>query len=182
MNEKVLNTLEFHKITSILADYAGSEPGRQMCTKLRPSSNPEWISHAQEETSAALSRLFKNDRISFGANKDIRALIKSMEIGRTANASELLSIGRLLTCTAELVRYGEKEHDDDPDDALTEYFSSLSPLPFLEKEISRCILSEEEIADDASAELKTIRRSFQIIGGRIHSQLTNMVNSTYRIL
>ena len=75
MNEKVLNTLEFHKITQILSSYAGSEPAKNMCLKLRPSSNMNWITKAQGETEAALSRLLRDDRISFGSNKDIRMLM-----------------------------------------------------------------------------------------------------------
>lgn len=179
MNEKVLRTLEYNKILNVLAEYAGSEPGKGMCLKLRPSGNPEWISNAQEETSAAFARLLKNDRISFGANRDIRAIVKSLDIGRTLTMSELLWISRLQTLVEELAKYGEKD-EDTKEDALDKYFNVLSPLPLLTKEISKCIISEDEMADDASSELKSIRRSRVSTEAKIHSELNKMVNSTYR--
>lgn len=180
MNEKVLNVLEYHKITQKLSTFAGSEPAVNMCLKLRPSSNYEWVLHAQAETEAALARLFRDDRISFGNNKDIRMTVKSASIGRTISAGELLSIARVLECAEALVKYGEKKNEDDPGDILDEYFSVLDPLPLVSREIRRCILAEDEISDDASSELKSIRKSYAIIGNRIHTQLNNMVNSTHR--
>ena len=180
MNEKVLKTLEFYKITDQIKEYAGSEPGKAMCDKLRPSSNLEWIREALEETDAALLRLVKNDRISFSSNSDIRATIKEAKIGQTLSARELLSIARLLTLTSELSTYGEKPDEDTPDDALSKYFDRLYTLPLLEKEIKRCIISDDEIADDASSTLSSIRKSYGVIGNRIHTHLTNMVNGSAR--
>ena len=180
MNEKVLRVLEYEKITQALSELAGSEPGQLMCKKLRPSSNREWILHAQEETEAAFNRLVKNDRISFGANRDIRGQVKNLKVGRTLSAKELLDIARLLECTALVKRYGTDGREDMNPDVLEDYFLCLDPLSTLSKEILRCIISEEEIADDASSELSSIRKSFAIISGRIHTQLNSMVNSTYR--
>lgn len=179
MNEKVLRVLEYHKVIEKLTSFAGSEPARKMCSNLRPSGNLEWIEESQNDTEAALLRLFKNDRISFGANKDIRAMIKSVEIGRTLSQIELLEIARLLECVNALCIYGEKK-DDDAEDVLDKYFNKLTALPLLKKEISRCIISEDEMADDASADLLKIRRSYEAIGSKIHTQLTKMVNDTYR--
>lgn len=179
MNEKVLKVLEYHKVIEKLAGFAGSEPARKMCENLRPSGNADWINKSQDETEAALLRLFKNDRLSFGANKDIRSMIKSVEIGRVLSIRELLEIARLLECVDSLLLYGEKKEDDEKD-VLDVYFERLSSLPLLRKEISRCIVNEEEIADDASGELLKIRRAFESIGAKIHSQLTKMVNDTYR--
>lgn len=180
MNEKVLNTLEFYKITEKLAGFAGSEPAAAMCRKLRPSSNYEWAVHAQEETEAALSRLIRDDRISFGNNKDIRMTMKAAALGRTISAGELLSIARVLECAEALVKYGEKKNEEEPGDILDPYFSVLNPLPSLSREIRRCIIADDEIADDASSELRSIRKSYGVIQGRIHSQLSNMVNSSHR--
>lgn len=180
MNEKVLKTLEFNKIIDILTDFAGSAPGKNMCQKLRPSGQADWIENAQNETEAAFSRLVKDDRISFGANVDVRAMLKSIEIGQVLTTSELLSIARLLTLTDELSTYGEKKEDTDADDALTHYFEELYPLPLIEKEIRRCIISDDEIADDASNELASIRKSYSVIGNRIHTHLNNMVNGSCR--
>ena len=180
MNAKALQILEFNKITEILAGFAGSEPGRLMCTRLCPSSNPEWIEKSQSETEAALNRLFKNDRISFGANRDLRGTVKELKIGRTLSAGELLSIARLLECCAAVSQYGTGGREDTPPDALDDYFLRLDPLPSLSKSIFRCIISEDEISNSASSELASIRKSYGIISGRIHTQLNSMVNSTYR--
>ncbi len=180
MNEKIIGILEYEKITSTLAGYAGSEPGRLMCERLRPSSNPEWIEHAQSETEAALKRLFVNDRLSFGANKDLRGTVKELNIGRSLSAAELLNIARLLECTAAVRHYGTDKREDAAPDVLEEYFLRLDPIPALSKEIFRCIISEDEISSSASNELSSIRKSYGVINGRIHSQLNSMVNSTYR--
>ena len=179
MNEKVLKTLEYYKITETLSEYAGSEPGKKICLGLRPSTNQEWITNGLNQTGAALSRLLINDRISFGANKDIRPILKSISIGHTATAGELLNIAGILTLTDELKKYGERP-DDEPEDDLSSMFEALYPLPLIEKEIRKCIISEDEIADDASHELASIRKSYAVYTGRIHSLLTNMVNNTCR--
>ena len=186
MNEKVLRILEFDKLTHILAEFAGSEPAKKICLSLRPSSNIEWIAHAQEETSAALSRLMRNDRLSFGANIDVRPFIKAVSIGKTLSAGDLLAIARLLTAVAEVRRYHENalqtsaHEDGKPIDCLDEYFNLLDPLDFLTDDINRCIISEEEISDDASPALREIRRNISSTSARIQSQLSKMVNDTYR--
>jgi len=182
MNAKVLHTLEYDKIVEILSGYAGSEPARRMCLNLRPSGNAEWIRDAQDETAAALQRLFKNDRISFGANVDLRKILQAAEKGRTLSMAELLSVARLLICTSALCDYESSfDNGETTDfDCLSRYFSVLDPLPPLAREISRCILSEEEMSDDASSRLKEIRGMFQTITGRIHSQLNHMVNTSCR--
>lgn len=180
MNEKILRILEFEKITDTLAGYAGSEPAKTMCHKLRPSSNPEWIEHAQSETEAALKRLFVNDRLSFGANKDIRGTVKDLKVGRSLSAAELLDIAKLLECSGDIKQYGTKDRDETLPDILEEYFLVLDPVPSLSKEIFRCIISADEISSSASSELSSIRKSYGIISGRIHTQLNSMVNSTYR--
>ena len=180
MNKKTLNTLEFNKILELLSENAGSEPGKKMCLGLCPSSNPEWIESSLLQTECAVNRLLKNDRISFGANKDIRVILKQVEKGHTASAEEILMIAGTLSLTDELIHYAQKEREDEPDDALTNVFNELVSLAPLEKEIRRIIISEDEIADNASRDLADIRSKTVITSERIHSGLTNMVNSTYR--
>ena len=174
-----MKTLEYNKILDTLAECAGSEPGKNMCRKLRPSGNFEWINKSLTETDDALKRLIKNDRVSFGANKDIRGMLKALEIEQTLSIPELLSLSRLLTLVNELACYGETGDNEDPD-SLTEFFDRLSPLPLLEREIGKCIISEDEVADDASAELKAIRRNRIATDAKIHSTLTKMVNGSHR--
>ncbi|MCQ2522522.1 MAG: endonuclease MutS2 [Lachnospiraceae bacterium] len=179
MNEKVLRILEFDKITEALSEHAGSEPGKKICLNLRPSSDKEWTEKALAETDAAFGRFVKDERISFGANKDVRGILKAAGIGRRLEASDLLTIARILELSEEVAAYGKKE-EDAPKDVLDEYFERIDPLGFLSKEIKKCILSEEEIADDASPSLKDIRRGKKIADDRIHRSLTEMVNGAYR--
>ncbi len=180
MNKKGLQILEYYKIISMLAEKASSEPGKALCEKLYPSTILEDIEEAQQETQDALSRLFSKGNISFGGNKDLGFAIKSLEIGSTLSISELLRIANMLENAARVKNYGRPEKDDDIPDSLTPYFEILQPLTPLANEIRRCILSEEEIADDASAALKHIRRQMRVIGDRVHTQLNSMLNTSMR--
>ena len=180
MNEKVLSTLEYHKIILQLTDHADSEPGKKLCSELVPETDLQVIRTAQSETRDALSRLFKRGSTSFGGNKDIGFSLKTLEIGSTLSAVELLKIAKLLNNVSRIKTYGKKEKEDTPEDSLDPYFDSLTPLTQLANEITRCILSEDEIADDASPALKNIRRQMTATGEKIHSQLISMVNGSYR--
>lgn len=180
MNQKVLNTLEYNKIIQALTDKADSEPGKRLCETLLPSIDLEEIKKMQTETKDALSRLFKTGSTSFGNNRDLGFSIKSLEIGSSLSASELLKIAGLLDNVNRIKTYGKKDRDDAPDDSLDGYFEQLTPLTQLAGEIYRCILSEEEIADDASPKLKSIRRNKQLTNEKIHSQLNSMLNGSYR--
>ncbi len=180
MNKKGLQILEYYKIISMLTDKASSEPGKAMCEKLYPSTNREEIESAQQETGDALSRLFAKSSISFHGNKDLGFAIKSLEIGSTLSISELIKIADMLENVARVKQYGRPEKEDTPPDSLTGYFELLQPLTPVSTEIRRCILSEEDIADDASPTLKHIRRQMQIVGDRVHTQLNSMLNGSMR--
>ncbi len=180
MNQKVLKTLEFNKIITILTDKADSEPGKKLCRELIPSTDLSEIRLAQQETKDGLTRLFKVGSTSFGNNRDLGFSIKSLEIGSTLSASELLKIAGMLENVSRIKTYGKKEREDAPGDSLDEYFEQLTPLTHISNEILRCILSEEEIADDASPKLKSIRRNKMHTNEKIHSQLTSMLNGSHR--
>ncbi|MBD5520781.1 MAG: endonuclease MutS2 [Lachnospiraceae bacterium] len=180
MNTKVLRTLEYNKIIDQLTDKATSAPGRELCQSLTPMTDLEQIRLAQTETADALSRLFKKGSTSFGGNKDLSFSIRSLEVGSTLSISELLSIASMLENVNRIKAYGRSDKEDAPTDTLSDYFNALEPLTPIANEIRRCILSEEEIADDASPTLKHIRRSMAITNDKIHSQLTSMVNGSYR--
>ena len=180
MNEKVLNTLEYTKIIQALTDFADSEPGKKVCSSLKPVTDLGEIRSAQAETRDALSRLFKQGSTSFGGNKDIGFTVKTLEIGSTLSAAELLKIAKLLDNVNRIKTYGRRDKEDSPSDTLDEYFEQLEPLTFLSNEINRCILAEDEFADDASPKLKSIRRSMVTTNDKIHSQLLSMVNGSYR--
>ncbi|NDO49623.1 endonuclease MutS2 [Lachnospiraceae bacterium MD335] len=180
MNEKALRILEYHKIINLLTDKATSAPGKELCHVLKPMTDIEKIEEAQRQTADAFSRLVKGDRANFSGNTDISYSIKALEIGSALSAAELLKIAASLACTARAKAFSRTERDDEIEDSLQRFFANLEPLTPLQNEINRCILSEEEIADDASAALKHIRRSISLTNDKIHSQLTNMVNGSYR--
>ncbi|MGN0384425.1 MAG: endonuclease MutS2 [Lachnospiraceae bacterium] len=180
MNKKVLHTLEYDKIIESLTDKADSEPGKALCRELIPEMDLEKVKQAQRETSDALSRILKYGSTSFGGNKDLGYSIKSLEIGSALSAPELLKIAAFLENTARIKSYGRGEKEDAGKDSLTPYFENLTPLSPVSEEIRRCILSEEEFADDASPELKRIRRSMAITGDKIHNQLNSLLNGSLR--
>lgn len=180
MNSKVLRVLEYHKIISHLTEKASSEPGRRLAQALVPMTDLEEIRTAQIQTADALGRLFAKGSTSFGNNKDLGMSIKSLEVGSVLSIAELLRIASFLENVNRIKAYGRRERDDIPGDSLDVYFDSLEPLTPLANEINRCILSEEEIADDASPALKRIRRSMAITNDRIHSQLNSMINGSLR--
>lgn len=180
MNEKVLRTLEYNKIIAMLTEKASSDPGRKLCMELIPSTDIDVITEAQKQTSDALSRLFKKGSTSFGGNKDIGYTLKSLSIGSTLSTSELLKIAGLLENVNRIKTYGRREREEEQRDSLDDFFDCLEPLTPLSNEIRRCILSEEEISDDASPGLKHIRRSMMLTNDKIHTQLTGMVNGSYR--
>lgn len=180
MNTKVLTTLEYNKIIDLLTEKADSEPGKKLCRDLVPSTDLSTIRTAQRETKDALARLFRIGNTSFGSNRDLGFSIRSLEIGSSLSMSELLKLASFLDNVSRIKTYGKKEREDLPNDSLDAYFEGLTPMTQLANEINRCILSEEEMADDASPKLKSIRRSKLSTNEKIHSQLTSMVNGAYR--
>lgn len=180
MNTKVLTTLEYNKIIDLLTEKADSEPGKKLCRELVPSTDLSAIRTAQRETKDALARLFRIGSTSFGSNRDLGFSIRSLEIGSSLSMSELLKLASFLDNVSRIKTYGKKEREDLPNDSLDAYFEGLTPMTQLANEINRCILSEEEMADDASPRLKSIRRSKLSTNEKIHSQLTSMVNGAYR--
>ena len=180
MNEKSLRILEYNKIIEMLSSKAHSKAGKLLCDGLKPIDNLNEVISSLQNTDDALKRLIKNGNISFAGNKDIRQSLLRLKKGSSLNALELLLICDLLEASSRVKSYLKKEHPDDEDDSLDKYYAMLEPLTKHSLEIRRCIISEDEIADDASSELKAIRRHIKGTNDKIHSELTRMVNTTYR--
>ncbi len=178
MNNKALKTLEYNKITDRLASHASSEPGIKLCRELQPMMDMNEIDSALKQTSDAVSRIFRHGSISFAGLKDIRPLTKALEVGSALGMSELLDICSLLKVAAGARRYGVSE--DEAADSLSGLFNDIYDIVDVRREIERCILSEDEIADDASAELKNIRRQMRICTERIRTELNSMLNGSDR--
>ena len=180
MNEKALRTLEYTKIIERLTELAGSSIGKELCRNLKPSSNLAEIEAAQKQTSDALSRIYQRGSISFSGVQDVRGSLKRLEIGGSLSALELLRIAKLLETTSRVKSFGRLENSDREKDSLDDMFDGLQPLANLYNEIYRCILSDDEIADDASPALAKIRRSIRQTNDRVHTQLASLVNGSSR--
>lgn len=179
MNEKVLHTLEYNKILDQLTEYAFSADAKSRCQKLRPITDRAQIEQLQQQTSDALSRLFKYGSLSFSGVTDIRDSLKRLEIGGALSAIELLRVCSLLESAKRAKAFARSQEDNDqPDDSLTGLFAGIEPLTPLYDEIRRCILSEDEIADDASSTLHSIRRSMRGMNDKIRAQMNSMINNT----
>lgn len=179
MNEKVLHTLEYNKILDQLTEYAFSADAKSRCQKLRPITDRAQIEQLQQQTSDALSRLFKYGSLSFSGVTDIRDSLKRLEIGGALSAIELLRVCSLLESAKRAKAFARSQDDNDqPDDSLTSLFAGIEPLTPLYDEIRRCILSEDEIADDASSTLHSIRRSMRGMNDKIRAQMNSMINNT----
>ena len=178
MNEKALRILEYNKIIENLVDCATSPMGKALCEKLEPSADLGEICQNQMETSDALSRVYAKGSLSFSGLRDIRGSLLRLKVGSSLSATELMHVASLLEAALRSKSYGRRENDDMNADSLDGFFNAIEPLSPVCREIRRCILSEEEIADDASPGLKHVRRSIKLTNERIHSQLNAMVNSS----
>lgn len=181
MNEKALQVLEYHKIIQKLTELAGSEPGKALCRELVPSDDITEIRRMQRETSDAVSRIFRKGSVSFSGAADIRGSLKRLEIGSSLNIEELLRVCKLLEACLRVKNWSRPVNDAEEEDSLTVMFSELQPLTPVVNEIRRCIISEEEISDDASPGLRQVRRSMKVTNDRIRTQLSALLNGGARM-
>lgn len=180
MNQKALKTLEFDKIIHRLTEHAASVGAKKKCTELVPVTSLWEIERAQTQTADALRRIWQKGSISFGGIRDIRGSIKRLEIGGILGMGELRQIMSLLETAGQVQKYGAHEREDEKADSLDESFEFLDPVPSLCSEIRRCILADDEMADDASSALFSIRRSMRQMNDKVHNTLNAMVNGAVR--
>ena len=178
MNQKALRVLEYDKVIALLMEQATSDSGRELCKNLLPITDREQIEQAQRETADGLARIFRRGTLSFSGLKNPGFQMKRLEIGGTLNIEDLLMICRLLEIAKRAKSYSREVREDTPADSLDGLFADLEPLTPLCDEIRRCIISSDEIADDASPRLHSIRRSIRNINDRIHSAMNSLLNSS----
>ncbi len=182
MNKRTLRVLEYYKIIEQLTGFATCPAGKRLCEKLKPSTDRTEIERNQELTADALARVYQQGSISFSGVYPIGEALKRVSVGAALSVSELLDVAKLLKVAKRVQQYGSqaKEREgvgaEGRTDSLTGYFDALMPLEHLEREINRCILSEDEIADDASAALKDIRRSMKAANNKVHDVLNGIVS------
>lgn len=180
MNEKALKTLEYYKIIDMLEAFATSSIGKNKCRQLRPLDNLTEIETMQQETADALSRIYQKGSLSFSGVKDVRGSLKRLEVGSTLGIGELLAIRSLLENASRAKAYSRRETENEHTDSLDNMFELIEPLSPLATEIGRCILSEDEISDDASTGLCQVRRSMKLTNDKIHTQLSSFVSGNSR--
>ena len=179
MNEKALRTLEYSKIIYMLSARATSPAGRVKCEALKPQDRTDVIRRMQKETTDAEGRVMRSGSISFGDAQLIGPSFKRLEIGSALSQAELLSIADLVDNCGRVKSWGTGDEDTAPD-SIDPYLELLDPLPDLSADIRRCILSEDEISDNASPKLRQIRREINASGDRIHNQLNSIINGSLR--
>lgn len=180
MDQKTLQKLEYNKIINLLTDLASSDAGKNRCRDLKPMIDLEEINTAQEQTAAAFTRLVKKGRLSFSGCYSIEDSMMRLEIGSALGSGELLRICKLCEVANRTKAYGRHDTVDELADCLDAFFEQLSPLTPLANEIRRCIIDEDEISDDASSNLRQIRRNINQINDKVHSTLTGLVNGSLR--
>ena len=172
MNKKALATLEYNKIINTLVSMACSDGAKQTLKALMPMNNIDDINSALDETNDALTRVYQKGSVDFSRIKDVRASIARLKVGSSLNALELLNISMLLECAAHIKGYYEYRAD-----SIQPMIDTLDPVTLLNNAIKRCIISEDEISDDASANLRDIRRKKNLAADRIHTELNKILNS-----
>ena len=177
MNNKVLQILEFNKIIEKLTAYASCEPGVRLCSKLRPDIDFHTIVQNQEETASAVNRLRLFGNLTFPSVSDIGESLKSLAVDSSLSLNELYKIKILLEVVEKAYSYKEKADNEKYSDSLSEYFEELSPVKDLKKELDRCIVSEDQVADSASSNLSKLRRQLKNIESRLHTELNNILQA-----
>ena len=172
MNRKSLTTLEYNKIIDKLQSFAVSRDAKNKAAKLVPMTDIDKINACLTETGDALSRLYAKGCASFSGVSDVMGSVKRLEVGSCLNAHELLQISGVLSAAK-----AHKTHYEETEDSLTPLYDSLDPVPSLYAQIKKCIISEDEISDDASANLKDIRRNIRLANDRIHTELNKILNN-----
>lgn len=177
MNRKSLKVLEFNKVINHLEVFAFSEGGKSLCRNLVPQTDLSSINIALDETNDALSLIYAKGSLSFSGIQDIGFCVKRLEVGSTLSAAELMGIASTLEVTARVLSYMTLDDDSLMENSLQDLLVTLDPLTTLKNNIRRCIISEDEISDDASTNLKNIRRQIRVAGDRVHTELNALINS-----
>ena len=175
MNKKVLKTLEFDKIINQLCNCCTTESGLELCKKIKPLYDLPLIKEMQQQTGDALSRILRFGKLDLSGTHDLTESCKRLEIGGTLNATELLRVCSTLDVAKRAKNYDRNERDGEIADSLCGFFDELAPLTNVSQEIRRCIISESEIADDASVTLRSIRKSMRSTNEKIKNQLNSII-------
>ena len=172
--EKSLTKLELDQVLELLAQCAGSEGGKAACRRLRPSADLEEVEQMLRQTTAASDLCTRKGNPVFSDVTDMSASLERADRGGCLQPKELLRIAGILRCARTIKGYVA---EDEAKTVLDPLFRALSPNKYLEDKILGAILSEEEIADNASPELADIRRHMRLQAGKIRDSLQKVISS-----
>ena len=173
--EKSMETLELPRVLALLAGEAVTEEGKERCLALRPAVVQSDVSRLQKQTSAAFDLLVKHGTPSLSGVRPVAMALRRADRGGALNTRELLDIAQVLRCARSVREYGAGGGEGKT--VLDGYFESLTANRFLEDKITGSILSEDEIADAASAELADIRRHIRAAAGKVRDVLNRLISS-----
>jgi len=178
MNEKTLRVLEYEKIIDKLKALTASELGKELVEELTPQTDFNTVEKMLAETNDGVACIVRRGSPPLGGIHDIRTSLKRLELGGILNAAELLKVGGVLRSARRLKGYINDKLDENSESIVKELISCLESNQRLEQKIDMCIVSEEEIADNASPALSTIRRQIKDQQASIKSKLNDLIHSS----
>ena len=173
--EKSLQTLEFPAVLELLAAQAVSDETRERVRSIRPSTDRGEVNLLLQETTAARKMMDIHGAPALSNLRPVAASLQRAHLGGVLNTRELLQIASVLRTTRNVASYsgvGEEKT------CIHSIFKSLTPNKYLEEKISGAILSEDEIADNASAELADLRRKIRVTSGKAREVLQRIISSS----
>lgn len=174
MEHKSLKTLEFDKILEKLAELAKNDAAKTIALGLEPTNNIRAVEQTLDETDAAVQLLLKFGSPEIVRISDISEAAKRLAAGGGLSMTELLNIARILKGARVMKQYTPEQTG-----VLSGYIAELEPDKRLEERITTSIVSEDEMADGASAELANIRRKIKNTSAKIRDTLDSMIHSQY---
>ena len=177
INQKTLINLEFNKILDMLKNNCVTYIGKELVEKLYPSSDITTVLRLQKETSEACSFSLRKNSPPISPIIDLKNIINKINIGSILTIEELLKIATTLKIFREVKEY-YKDDSIDGIEILNTYFESLYTNKNLENEIFRCIRSETDLDDNASVELRKIRKQITDAEMKIKDKLNAIIHSS----
>ena len=173
--DKHTKALELDKILEMVAEECSSQDGAQLARELEPvhtAAEAQWL---LGETDAAFVAMAKYGAPSFYGMKNVTNPLRRAQAGGGLGLRELLDIGATLRTIRGLTQWWGKSGNVTT--ALTPRFEVLAPNKYLEEKIFTCIVNEEEVADNASPALASIRRKIRAASQRVRDQLDKLIHS-----
>lgn len=178
MNEKALRILEYNKIIDMLCESAVSNMGRDIAIELKPSNDLNEIKELLQETTEAVKLLLKKGNIPIGGVQDIRVPLRKVKLGSTLEPGELLKVADTLRAARRLKSFMNEDRGEESFPIIEYYIETLSTFKSIEDSIGSAIISEEEISDNASPQLHSIRRKIKEKTASMREKLNHMISSS----